>query len=398
MIRIKKSLDVLLFEYQPDFGAAWIEEKFSANEPIVLKNTYVFYRDDLIVENDIDEAYESEKFTFQFGILENDYYKIDSDVLSINFNLYFHKSIDLTDEMFVAYRKISIFGHINRLLSNDVFIGVDSGNLPFVEFQKLLLTFPNSYETTKYANARISSILRNYFDLKSNSVEQYNTLINRKQIYQNDLSLMKMFSQNEYAKYFYILQTLKEMLNNEVNYSEKQWQRCILEIIQLVYPKYIRVFEEVDIIDMYSRKYRRLDYLLVDSNGNTDVIEIKKPFNDSIVTQGKYRDNYIPLRELSGTVMQIEKYIFCLSKWGRSGEELLTQKYGSCLPSNFSIKITNPSGIIIMGRENNLSIEQKDDFEVIKRKYKNIVDIVTYDELLSRLEHILYKFSDDIKL
>jgi hypothetical protein len=41
--------------------------------------------------------------------------------------------------------------------------------------------------------------------------------------------------------------------------------------------------------------------------------------------------------------------------------------------------------MIIMGREINLSPSQKRDFEVIKRKYKNIVDIITYDDLLGRL-------------
>lgn len=76
--------------------------------------------------------------------------------------------------------------------------------------------------------------------------------------------------------------------------------------------------------------------------------------------------------------MQIEKYIFYLNKWGKKGEEVLTKKYKDELPKGFSIKITNPGGIIIMGRENNLSPSQKQDFEVIKRKYKNVLDIITY--------------------
>ena len=38
-----------------------------------------------------------------------------------------------------------------------------------------------------------------------------------------------------------------------------------------------------------------------------------------------------------------------------------------------------------MGREDTLSTKQKKDFEIVKRKYKSIVDIVTYDELLNRL-------------
>lgn len=104
------------------------------------------------------------------------------------------------------------------------------------------------------------------------------------------------------------------------------------------------------------------------------------------MTTGLYRDNYIPLRELSGTVMQIEKYIYYLNRWSIKGEKFLTEKYKDELPENFEIKITNPSGIIIMGRENKLTIDQKRDFEVVKRKYKNVIDIITYDNLIERLK------------
>ncbi|MFY1612152.1 Shedu anti-phage system protein SduA domain-containing protein [Macellibacteroides fermentans] len=55
---------------------------------------------------------------------------------------------------------------------------------------------------------------------------------------------------------------------------------------------------------------------MVDSGGNIDIIEIKKPMDNCIITKSQYRDNFIPMRELSGTVMQIEKYIFYLNKWG----------------------------------------------------------------------------------
>ena len=63
----------------------------------------------------------------------------------------------------------------------------------------------------------------------------------------------------------------------------------------------------------------------------------------------------------------------------------MTEKYKDKLPNNLKINITNPKGIIIMGREHNLSPNQIGDFEVIKRKYNNIIDIMTYDDLIKRL-------------
>jgi len=42
-----------------------------------------------------------------------------------------------------------------------------------------------------------------------------------------------------------------------------------------------------------------------------------------------------------------------------------------------------------MGRDNNLGHDQRQDFEVVKRKYKNVIDIITYDDLLRRLDFII---------
>jgi hypothetical protein len=42
-----------------------------------------------------------------------------------------------------------------------------------------------------------------------------------------------------------------------------------------------------------------------------------------------------------------------------------------------------------MSRETNLTSEQKLDFEIVKRKYKNVVDILTYDNLMERIDSII---------
>lgn len=61
------------------------------------------------------------------------------------------------------------------------------------------------------------------------------------------------------------------------------------------------------------------------------------------------------------------------------------------------IKIVNPNGLIIMGRDKGLSEEQRKDFEVIRRKYRNVLDIITYDDLIRRLEVIRDQYKLRIK-
>jgi hypothetical protein len=84
--------------------------------------------------------------------------------------------------------------------------------------------------------------------------------------------------------------------------------------------------------------------------------------------------------------MQVEKYLFHLNKWWVKWEKVLKGKL------MIDIKITNPKWLLILWRDKNFSDSQRFDFEIIRRKYSNIMDIITYDDLIRRLENILKKF------
>jgi hypothetical protein len=231
---------------------------------------------------------------------------------------------------------------------------------------------------------RIATIIREELDNTIDANAEYEKYLNRKNKFAKNILLPKKISKLETVKFQYLYEKLAAMLNKQDEYIEKQWQNEILDMLKLIFPKYIDILKEVQIRDVYTGKKKRLDYLLVDYNGNVDIIEIKRPHSGPILTNSTYRDNSVPLRELSGTVMQVEKYIFWLNKWSKTGEEYLTKK---CKKRGLpEIKITNPTGMIIMGRDDSLLSGQKKDFEIIKRKYKNIVDIITYDDLLRRLK------------
>jgi len=186
-------------------------------------------------------------------------------------------------------------------------------------------------------------------------------------------------------------------LNSSENYSERQWQKEILQIVLLLFPRYICAFTEGPINDSWASTTRRVDFLLVDASGYIDVIEIKKPSIQPLLTNNQYRDNYVPARELSGSIMQVEKYLYHLNRWGAHGENKLTDKYAKELPDGLAIKIVNPKGLVILGRHKGLSQAQLDDFEVIRRKYRSVVDIITYDDLLRRLKVIRDHFRQETK-
>ena len=372
-------------------GIDWVYDKLQSIGHVTIKSTFTFVESDIhvSVDNDIEDQ---DSITFVLGNIEGEYYKIKGDKLAMDVDVYIHSKINISPRMFTAYRGISVFRKINRVVKEDIYIGFDDDVLPYVEFEKLLASFPNSTELTKYSLARISSVVREYFDNTVDAESDYEQYLNKRIRSKKTDGLVTYFAHYEYEKYRLVLDKLNKMLDSETTFRERTWQHEILGIIQLIYPKYIKVFEEVTIRDVYNQRNKRLDYMLVDSSGNIDIVEIKKPFEKSIVSQSKYRGNYVPLRELSGTVMQIEKYIYLLNKWGKRGEETLSKKYKDDLPDGLKINVINPGALIIMGRENKLTPAQLKDFEVIKRKYKNVIDIITYDELIARLKHIIFKF------
>ncbi|MET3115718.1 hypothetical protein AAKU52_003475 [Pedobacter sp. CG_S7] len=301
--------------------------------------------------------------------------------------VFLHKSIKFDVKLFVSTRNISVFSKLERFVQDNIFIGGEAdGAIPESVMWDLVRKFPNTRQKDLYESSVITSIIRDYVDSVPDYRTKYeNYLNNRKAVKPSDLG--PALKDQELHKFQLILEKLELMLHQQTGYSENQWQEEILTIITLIYPKYVYAFKSVqlkrkDQTDLY------VDILLIDSGGYADIIEIKKPFDSVILTKATYRDNHIPYRELSGTIMQIEKYIYHLNRWGADGEKFLTQKLLG-LPDGFEVKLTNPGGLVIMGRDNNLTPDQRRDFEVVKRKYKNIMDILTYDELLRRLKFMI---------
>ncbi|WP_428821390.1 Shedu immune nuclease family protein [Microbulbifer sp. MCCC 1A16149] len=388
MIEFKKSNTGVTLSYSSDMPSMeWVYHEIRKSGKVRIAKAFSFTKKELLTK--FDQNQEEDPVEFQVATKQGEYFCFPKEILSIDHNLYIHEDIKLERKLFVAERGISVFRKINDLVSQPIYVGgIEDSAIPEATFWELLKAFPNTYELNRYASARISSVLSSYVKTKDDYEERYHKYLN-KRVSREGSNLNYLFSEIELLKYQGILEKLNNMLEDENSYSEGQWQEELLQILLLLYPKYIHVFKEAPVRDTYSNTNRNIDYLLIDSSGNTDIVEIKKPFDKCIVTNRTYRDNYIPLRELSGTVMQIEKYIFYLNKWGKKGEDKLSEYFKDEISPGFKIKITNPSGIIIMGRTKGLTPEQVQDFEVIKRKYKSVIDIITYDDLVERLQFVI---------
>lgn len=393
MIKILKRAEQLVLRYESGFpDARWIDVKLKEAGSATLRRTFRFEPADLVTESGQEDLSDDVR-TFVLGVVDGEYYKIDRNILGIKHDLLLSKQMRISHETFIANRDIAIFGRIDDLVKEPIVVGGDAvGAIPIEDFNELLANFPTSTELTHYANARIAGTLKDYLGTMSDAQMKLDTFLNKKRSIPA-ASRIKFIEDYEPRKFEYVRDELQKMLKDAETYSERDWQKLIVGFLLLIFPKYIAVLENLQVKDFYSDPAkvmdRFIDLTLVDANGTIDIVEIKKPFPNCLLSRNKYRDNYTPRTELSGAVMQVEKYIFHLNKWGRDGEKEILKKRKSELPPDFEIKVTNPQAMIILGRDIDFVAEQKFDFEIIKRKYANVIDIMTYDDLLRRLENII---------
>lgn len=394
-------------EYQSEIrGNAWIWRELQTGDARV-SNVFRFRREDLTeepAEQDLDQI-DDFAFRFRLATAGPSYYRIEGRKLRIkNDVLIAKRGFDKwSRKMFAAERNVSIFLRISRLVGpgREIVIGGDAdGAIPIDIFQEMLKRFPNSIELDRYANARVANIIGDYLDPQRDFRAQYETYLNRRlaRPRTDRLQADDLFD-TEIEKFELVLATIRAWLASSAGQSEAEWQRKLLAFLPIIFPKYVAVLEKVPVEDRYTRPgkivHREIDLALVDVNGNLDVIEIKKPMDDVLLRKSRYRDNFVPTGDLSATIMQAEKYLFHLAKGGPASEDKLTEKYQDRLPPDLRIRITNPKAMLILGRDRRLdgsaalTPEQLFDLEVIKRKYANMIDIITYDDLTRRLDRII---------
>ena len=393
MIKLSKQANRLLLIYQPDRfnDVRWLDEKLRKDGEVTLRRTFTFTPSELLTQPVPSE--EDEERSFVLGNLEGRYFKVGKAILGLKHDLLLDSTIPLDSATFIAQRDISIFRKIDELIDEPIVVGGENESaISLADFEHLLKTFPTTTEITHYTRARIARVLKDYFDTMSDAEGQLNRHLNRKKKLPA-ASRPSIIANFELQKFEYVHAELSTMLLQVDSYIEKDWQTKVLELLLFVFPKYVAVLENVHIKDFYTDASKPtdlyIDLMLLYANGSIDIIQFKKPFSNSLVSRCTYRDNHTPKKELAGSVMQAEKYLFHLNKWGHAGEQEIYKKRSSELPAGIELKITNPKAMILLGRDEDFTGQQRFDFEIIRRKYANILDIMTYDDLLRRVGNII---------
>lgn len=331
--------------------------------------------------------------TFRLGTLgEDGYYIISKTILGIKDDLKIHSSVDIDLLFFLTpVCNIPILQKIDKIIHEPIIVGGDAyGAIDQERFVDALRSVPTRWEVDRYVNYRVEKVVQDFFETTTDEEDKYQRYLGKhvKRPSETRPRTLQTIAEQELQKFVFLRQRLEEMLS-EPDCAEAEWQAKILQFILFLFPRYVQVLEKVGIKEKVSRPSRHpryFDLVLIDADGHMDLIEIKKPFDEGVLRKGKYRDNYIPARELTGAIMQAEKYLYYLQKGGYACEAELNQRYASQLLNGLSIKVVNPKAMVIIGRSKNFDEQQRLDFEIIRRKYSNVIDILTYDDLLLRLD------------
>lgn len=395
--------EIILLNYQCEGNendTTWVDEEIDNNGFVtILHKCCCFYGVDIH-----NREYEPSGHAVKFVVakLNGEYFEIQKHVFNTNNNILIHKDKKIAKKYFRIIIEKRLFRSLEEIVQSRVVIGgTKEGAIPFDDFIKIVQTLPTKTEIDLYIKKRISNILNDYLENVKDFGKRYEKYLERKQIETPTPHTLASVAQYEFEKYKFVLEQLNQMLQDYDGYIERDWRKEIIQIITLIYPQYTFSVKELCIKGTVREKAenRYLDIALFDINGNIDIVEIKRPCDEiPLLSRTTYRDNYVPSKDLAGAIMQVEKYIYNLRRMGKEGEKRLTiklhKKYKH-IPGilDMKVRITNPRGMIIMGRSNSLSDDQKNDFEIIRRKYANIVDIITYDDLIYRLESLISKFS-----
>lgn len=399
-ISFKRQNNELILVYSPE----QMETKV-VRDALDENGSWTIFRCFTVDEDDFrDENRDENEIHFCIGTVQSEYTKLDRHVLGTTYDFYFSNDITLHRRHFLAHRNISILKKIDRVANQDVYIGGNrkEGFLPEETFEQLIQKFPKTTELDHYANARIATIIKEYYPIAERYEENFHKYIEHQdKILSSTIShTQQTFWRDNLAieleQFHGIRHTLRELLSGADGVNEQTWQEKVHVLLRLIYPKYIAGIREV-VIKGVDRHDKRPDFILVDANGYIDILEIKKPTVQLLTRQSSYRNNYVPVRELAGAIQQIEKYIHCLNVWGKEGESRLQKQFADKLPANVTPKTVNPQGILLLGRSNQFNRQQKDDFELIKRQYKHIAEIMTYDDLLQRIDNIIAALSLELQ-
>ncbi len=162
--------------------------------------------------------------------------------------------------------------------------------------------------------------------------------------------------------------------------SERAWRNFLRQNILAIQRGYMELIPKAD-LELSGASYP--EFFLVTHDGYLDFLEIKTPFTE-LLSYDEDRKIHVWSAEIAGANARLESYLQSVSELG----DQLRIKVKKC--SGIELPVIKPRGIIVAGKLAGFEGDRPahDDFELLNKASQN-VSVVTYDELLMRLQNHL---------
>lgn len=400
----------------------WIDEP-GIEYPIKLANNAIILEenDRILTDNDECDGY---VYEFNFGVKNGNYYKISKEKIGTTFDLYINELLEVDWTWFYCItmprkykdkegneKSTSIYGCLlhcfkefynkeKLYFENDDFQQEEDDGMHITKstYQRFVDKFPTATNVKYQKLSILTSILRDELDVKDYD-QIYNSYKKRAIPKQRKRNIVfNAINDNDIQKYKFAKELLEKTLeeNKQGKFvHEDEFTKIIVKIFCLINPKYIMIKEKLNIVDFCnSRNNCQPDISLIDCDGNIDIIEVKSPNKyPNIFRKTKYRSHYVTCGELNGAINQLQQYLKSLTKMSdkdiQNKNLELQQELG-----DVKLRAIHPKGFVIFGRDESSFCDpekelKKIDFEIIKNTHSNIVDILTFDQLIVRIDRIL---------
>ena len=372
----------------------WIQDKFKKNPGARLPIFRVFD----VLEEDVVIVSEglSTTVNVRIGSFENGIYKISGDVLSSDYSLYIRPNFKITDiRWFKSSYGSKVMKTILETIGSDVTVGDEEGDLSLSVLQSVISQFPTKTEIKHYIETRISKIVSEDLQLVKDHEAAFQTYMDKRR--KVLIREFKDIDEYDLEKFSFLEEQMVYMLNHQDEYDETDWQIRIMDIVCIIFPQYILASREKTLTEVFGHN-KRVDFLLVDSSGYIDVMEIKKPDVPLLRKNPDPHNNIVPTIRFSNCVMQVETYLHSLTISNNDKLSKITEKLRQESGTDIRLSVLNPRGLIIMGYfEDELSDHQTLALEILRRQYSHIADIITYNDLLTRIHNIIVGIKTKLK-
>lgn len=389
-------------DYTPQNGTFWIKKYLEQHSQITLKKMFIVRQSNIDAGKGFYEESGTEHIHFKLGDYKNNMYTIKPPVLPVKYTLSIRKGFELDYSFFMDYYLPDAMIVVFEVFNKNITIGNEEGDISAELLRSAMKKYPGPTEYKYYKRMMVAEILSSEFKLDKDYRKSFDKYVEKHR--KKTIKDFPEFNYFDKQKFSYIYMEMKEMLDNSLSYCETDWQERIMQIVKLIYPQYTYVTRESKLTEMYG-KGKRVDFVVVNSSGYIDIIEIKDPKKNILATYGdhyvKDRNNYVPSKYLGNTVAQVENYILGLNTKSEDAIKHITKHFsnlGTPLPNTIRLKVLNPKGLIIMGRSDRNNEELMNAIELLRRQCSHIADIITYDDLLERLQNILVSLNNNNNL